>query len=306
MIAINLKTEYLTDPTGIDLDRPRLFWNCEGGTIQSAYQIMAVDDTGALLWDSGKVKSSSMRVRWGEESVPTRTTITWKVRLWDEQDEAGNWAEARFETGLPKGEPWTAQWIAGDYAPRKKDRYPVDCFRKRFTVSQAQKARLYITACGLYGVKLNGARVGNFVLAPGHTDYRKRVQYQSYDVTELLKAGENVLTVQLADGWYRGSCGAWGLRNQYGTQTKLLAQLELTAAEYKLLRFFMEQPDIILSTEQIMGKLWDCDGNFVDSNTLAVYIRRLRAKIEDDPTKPTRIVTVRRMGYKWSAGGGAE
>ena len=84
------------------------------------------------------------------------------------------------------------------------------------------------------------------------------------------------------------------------------APLELTAAEYKLLRFFMEQPDIILSTEQIMGRLWDCEGNFVDGNTLAVYIRRLRAKIEDDPAKPTRIVTVRRMGYKWSAGGGAE
>lgn len=231
MIAINLKTEYLTDPIGIDLDRPRLFWNCEGGTAQSAYQIMAVDDTGAPLWDSGKVESSSMRARWGEESVPTRTTVIWKIRLWDEQDEAGNWAEARFETGLPKGEPWTAQWIAGDYVPRKKDRYPVDCFRKRFTASQAKKARLYITACGLYGVKLNGARVGNFVLAPGHTDYRKRVQYQTYDVTDLLKVGENVLTVQLADGWYRGSCGAWGLKNQYGTQTKLLAQLELTAAD---------------------------------------------------------------------------
>ena len=55
-----------------------------------------------------------------------------------------------------------------------------------------------------------------------------------------------------------------------------------------------------------MGRLWDCEGNFVDGNTLAVYIRRLRAKIEDDPTKPTRIVTVRRMGYKWNAGGGAE
>lgn len=82
--------------------------------------------------------------------------------------------------------------------------------------------------------------------------------------------------------------------------------LELTAAEYKLLRFFMEQPGIILSTEQIMGRLWDCDGDFVDSNTLAVYIRRLRAKIEDNPAKPTRIVTVRRMGYKWNAGGGVE
>ena len=82
--------------------------------------------------------------------------------------------------------------------------------------------------------------------------------------------------------------------------------MELTAAEYKLLRFFMEHPDVILSTEQIMGNLWDCDGNFVDGNTLAVYIRRLRAKIEDSPTKPARIVTVRRMGYKWNTGGGME
>lgn len=82
--------------------------------------------------------------------------------------------------------------------------------------------------------------------------------------------------------------------------------MELTAAEYKLLRLFMERPGIILSPEQIMGRLWDCDGNFVDANTLAVYIRRLRAKVEDDPARPARIVTVRRMGYKWNAGGGAE
>lgn len=82
--------------------------------------------------------------------------------------------------------------------------------------------------------------------------------------------------------------------------------IELTAAEYRLLRFFIEQPGVILSTEQIMGRLWDCDGNFVDGNTLAVYIRRLRAKIEDDPGKPTRIITVRRMGYKWNGGGGSE
>ena len=82
--------------------------------------------------------------------------------------------------------------------------------------------------------------------------------------------------------------------------------LELTAAEYKLLRLFMEHPGMILSAEQIMGKLWDCKGNFVDGNTLAVYIRRLRAKIEDDPAKPTRIATVRRMGYKWNTGGGLE
>jgi len=91
-----------------------------------------------------------------------------------------------------------------------------------------------------------------------------------------------------------------------GRACKNGVSIELTAAEYKLLRFFMENPDIILSAERIMGRLWDCDGNFVDGNTLAVYIRRLRAKIEDDPAKPTRIVTVRRMGYKWNTGGGVE
>ena len=93
------------------------------------------------------------------------------------------------------------------------------------------------------------------------------------------------------------------LRLLEGRAYKEGVPMELTAAEYKLLRFFMEQPNIILSAERIMGNLWDCDGNFVDGNTLAVYIRRLRAKVEDDPAKPSRIVTVRRMGYKWDTGG---
>lgn len=76
-------------------------------------------------------------------------------------------------------------------------------------------------------------------------------------------------------------------------------QLDLTTSEYKLLRMFMENPDIILSAEQILSKLWGCDENYVDNNTLTVYIRRLRTKIEDNPSKPKMIVTVRGMGYKW-------
>lgn len=76
--------------------------------------------------------------------------------------------------------------------------------------------------------------------------------------------------------------------------------LDLTANEYKLLCLFMENPDIVLSPEQILSRLWDCDENYIDSNTLTVYIRRLRTKIEDDPGKPNKIVTVRRMGYKWN------
>lgn len=75
--------------------------------------------------------------------------------------------------------------------------------------------------------------------------------------------------------------------------------VELTASEYKLLCLFMQNPDQVLSPEQILNRLWDCDENYIDNNSLTVYIRRLRTKIEDDPGNPKRIVTVRRMGYKW-------
>ena len=80
-------------------------------------------------------------------------------------------------------------------------------------------------------------------------------------------------------------------------------QIGLTASEYKLLCLFMENPDIVLSPEQILGRLWDCEENYIDSSTLTVYIRRLRTKIEDDPANPQNIVTVRRMGYKWNTAG---
>lgn len=76
--------------------------------------------------------------------------------------------------------------------------------------------------------------------------------------------------------------------------------IDLTASEYKLLCLFMENPNIVLSPERILGRLWDCDENYIESNTLTVYIRRLRTKIEDDPSNPQKIVTVRRVGYKWN------
>ena len=225
MQAIRLKTEHLSDPVGVDFTAPRLSWNCDGGRKQTAYQIVAADDSGRSLWDSDRVESSSMCVKWGGAPVPPKTKVIWKVRLWDEHKTAGEQSEGTFETGI---NTWSARWITGNYRVNKKERYPVDCFRKAFCTADVKKARLYITACGLYEAKLNNRRIGDVILAPGITDYRGRVQYQTYDVTALLQNGENALTVQLADGWYRGSCGAWGLKNQYGTETKLLAQLEIT------------------------------------------------------------------------------
>ena len=76
--------------------------------------------------------------------------------------------------------------------------------------------------------------------------------------------------------------------------------LDLTAAEYKLLCLFMRNPNMVLTKAQILDKLWDCDGNYIDSSTLTVYMRRLRMKIEDNPSEPQMLLTVRGMGYKWN------
>ena len=76
--------------------------------------------------------------------------------------------------------------------------------------------------------------------------------------------------------------------------------IDLTAAEYKLLCLFMKNPNVVLTKEQILDKLWDCEGNYIDSSTLTVNMRRLRMKIEDNPSEPQMLLTVRRMGYKWN------
>lgn len=109
---------------------------------------------------------------------------------------------------------------------------------------------------------------------------RRANSFQTED-TELRSNGVSVLLLQ-------------------GRAFKNGKPLELTAAEYKLLCLFMRNPNTVLTKEQILNKLWDCNGNYIDSSTLTVYMRRLRMKIEDDPGEPKMLLTVRGMGYKWN------
>ena len=221
MKAIRIKTEFLTNPIGVDFQHPLITWNCDGGVKQTAYRIVASSG-----WDSGKVESDSMRATYPME-LKSREIVNFTITLWDENGREGEPSGASFQMGLLEKDDWTAKWISGSYTPNPLKRYPVDYFKKEFDTTDIKKARIYATACGVYELMLNGSRIGDFILAPGHTDYRKRVQYQTYDVTDMLKNGKNVITASLADGWYRGSCGAWGLKNQYGIETKLLIQLEI-------------------------------------------------------------------------------
>lgn len=239
MKAVRLRTEYLKEPLGLGTASPRFYWNCEGGITQTAYKIMAKRE-GAVIWDSGKILSSRMtHIAYEGAPLHSRDRVEWSVTLWDEKDRPGETTESWFELGLLESSDWRARWIAGDYKPSRKERYPVDCFRHTFSLRQAAagaaaasvaKARLYASARGVYDVTINGKRVEDFILAPGMTDYRKRIQYQTYDVTALLQR-ENTVELRLADGWYRGSCAAYGVTNVYGVRTSVIAQLEITLTD---------------------------------------------------------------------------
>ncbi|MBQ8996135.1 MAG: MFS transporter [Oscillospiraceae bacterium] len=230
MRAINIKTEYLSEPIGLGIDKPRFYWNCSGDVKQTAYQIVCKSDD-EVIWDSGKVLSDSMsHVQYEGKQLKSRQHVDVEIKLWNEKDHEGEVSTSSFEMGLLQKEDWRADWISGDYEPVKNVRYPVDHFRKVFQCTKAvKKARLYVTACGIYEAKING-KVVSFPFAPGSTDYRKRIQVQTYDVTDTLSR-DNVLELELADGWYRGSDGAWGITNVFGRATGILAQLEIVAVD---------------------------------------------------------------------------
>ncbi len=233
MKAVHLQTEKLTNPLGIGNPAPRFSWICEGGVTQTAYRI-ACRREGRLVWDSGKVESARMTwIQYEGEPLRSRDRVEWSVTLWDENGDPGEESSAWFELGLLWLTDFIAEWITGDYKPKKNTRYPVDCFRKTFSVpGKIVKTRLYATARGLYDVTVNGRRIEDFLFAPGSTDYRKRIQVQTYDVTDLL--GErNTVELRLADGWYRGCSAAYGVTEVYGRETSVLAQIEITTEDGK-------------------------------------------------------------------------
>ncbi|MGO1840102.1 MAG: family 78 glycoside hydrolase catalytic domain [Candidatus Microbacterium stercoravium] len=233
MRAARLRTEYLREPLGLGIDRPKLSWVCEAGIAQTAYRIVATR-AGDVVWDSGKVVSSrTTHIRYDGAPLSSRDRVDWRVTLWNENGSEGETVTSWFELGLLDATDWSAQWITADAKQNKNERRPVDCFRKIVPLrGDVASARLYATAHGLYEARINGTRVGDFRLAPGSTDYRHRLQYQTYDVTELLRTeNELELELELADGWFRGSVGCYGQTNVFGRETAVRAQLEIVYAD---------------------------------------------------------------------------
>jgi len=205
------------------------WWLPDGAAVQHAYRLRTDDGL-----DTGRVHGrDQLFVPLPVFDRPRRSAAA-RVKVWTDLGES-EWSEpVQLESDLLDEADWSARWIgpaederlsAGSW-PAAGSR-PAYWLRTAFDVPVSGRARLYITALGLYEAFLDGRRVGDVELAPGYTQYRARVQYQAYDITPLVPAGRHVLAVLLADGWYRGQVGLPRAADQYGRDLALRAQLEV-------------------------------------------------------------------------------
>ncbi len=246
---VSLRCEYRDNPLGIDTPAPRLAWQFTAsgrGRRQTAYQVIAAAEWELLnedrgdLWDSERVESNqSVHVSYAGTDLGSGQRVWWKVRVWDESGQASDWSEAAWwQMGLLAPGDWKARWITA-LTPRYLALPVSPYLRREFEIAKpVKRATLTATARGVYELHLNGQRVGDDIFAPGWTDYAKRIQYQTHDVTDLLQDGPNALGAILGDGWYGGHLGYLRKRDHYAPHPTshsmrplLLAQLEIEYAD---------------------------------------------------------------------------
>ncbi|WP_276484325.1 alpha-L-rhamnosidase [Paraflavitalea pollutisoli] len=225
-------TENLVNPIGLDVARPRFSWQLSSpkrNVLQTAYELKVTNaPNGKTQWTTGKVNTAqSLDIPYAGAALTSGTRYYWQVRVWDNQGNASPWtAPAYWQSALLTPSDWKASWITPGFKEDSLRASPL--FRKTFQATKKiRTATAYITAHGLYEAEINGQRVGDAYLTPGWTSYNKRLQYQTYDITQLLKPGANAIGVTLGSGWYRGNL-AWTNHNGiFGKDIALLAQLEI-------------------------------------------------------------------------------
>lgn len=229
-----LTCEMRKNPLGLDEPRPAFSWKLHStsrDTQQNAYRIQVFRaGRESPIWDSGKVSARScLLAPYRGPALEPTTRYSWRVRVWDARDRDSGYSDpAWWETGLMSPAGWKARWITlqqpGDVTAMQPAPYLKGEVRLREGVVSA---RVYASALGVYELYINGQRVGEDLFAPGWTSYLKRVQYQTYDVTELLREGVNGVGALLGDGWYRGNLVENGGRNHFGRRTALILQMQV-------------------------------------------------------------------------------
>ena len=231
---VKLRTEHLEQPMGLDAARPRLSWELECGGYDISVQAsrIEVQNDGQTVWDSGWLQGIDHEVEYDGQEIVAHSRYRWRVCLRDSAGQESPWSDwQEWSTGFLGGE-WQGRWIDPEQDFDRKKMQPCPELRRSFQSKQAPvRATIYLASRGFFIARLNGVPIGNEWFAPGWSAYHKRIQYRCHDVTELVTSGNNLLTVTLGDGWYRGSNGAYGHRNQFGDRLALLTELHLEYAD---------------------------------------------------------------------------
>ncbi len=233
-----VRFEHYPDTLGIGVTRPRLSWMVDTaipGWRQAGYELEAYEPVGSLCGRTGRVDSDqSVFVPWPFDSLSSREQVRVRVRVWGDDSMVSAWsALAPIEAGLLRPEDWTARFVTPDWDEDTSEPQPSPMLRREFAVHPGvERVRLYATAFGVYELELNGTVVGDHVLAPGWTSYHDRLRYQTFDVTGLVREGQNAIGAMLGDGWYEdGWASAVGVATSMGIAWRLLAQLEIMYAD---------------------------------------------------------------------------
>ena len=239
----NLRCEMRVNPLGIETAQPRLSWQLQSeqrNIIQTNYQLLVSSTVQNLqqnkgdVWNSGVVNSNqSLHIQYNGPVLQPGKKYFWKVLVQTNKGKAQAAQTAFFSTGLLK-EQWKAQWIGYNKASAwdsisQWSRLSARYLRKEFANKPAVKrATAYICGLGMYELYINGTKIGEQVLAPNPTDYRKTYFYNTHDVTTQLKEGNNAVGVVLGNGRF------FTMRQNYKTHKhntfgfpQLLFQLEI-------------------------------------------------------------------------------
>jgi alpha-L-rhamnosidase len=258
----HLTVEHLVEPLGLATLEPRFGWVLDAAAVrgvrQTAYELEVYrEEEDQPSWTTGRVVSTqSVLVEYAGPELLSGIRYAWRVRVWCEAEErreaVSAWAASWFETSLVDPATWRAGWVEpaqatvvndgatsfGDIfgyrstTPPEERLHPAQYLRQNFELAERPvRGRLYATARGVYQPELNGRPVGDQVLAPGYSSYDKEIAFQTYDVTDLLEPGANVIGVVLGDGWYAGRISILGRSTQYGDRLQASWQLLATYAD---------------------------------------------------------------------------
>ena len=238
----DLEVDQLTTPIGIDNPNPKFSWliNSDKYNLkQTHYQIFVAKDKtfskNSLVWDSGKVKSTaSVYVTYDGKPFNYDTQYFWTVKVWTNKSNLHSQSKiSHWKTGLMESENWKSDWITVQSEDKDSAKSPY--FINDFNVNnKIVSANLYITSRGVYEAYVNGQRVGDSFLTPGWTSYNNRIQYQAYDVLNMIFKGNNRLGVILGNGWFKSFRPNNGERKtDYGEFTSFISELVITYADGK-------------------------------------------------------------------------